>query len=329
MDVFFTLSGFLITALLVQEHNRTGAISFRRFYIRRALRLLPALVVLVTICELALLMTVSPEFWPLTLAYVAAVLFYVANWASVWGLQMGVFNHTWSLAIEEQFYLLWPLTLAGLLRVLRNRRATVLVVVAGVVIAIAYRIALSQSGASIAHIYRGLDAHADPLLIGSALGLLLSWEGVPASRTLVAMVRIVTFAATLGLIGLFATAEFPRDYVQYQVSALAGVATALIMVEVFLPRSRLAPCLENPVLVALGRISYGVYLWHFPIFYLFGTLALTGVTPSLSSLFTGWIATLAVAAASFYFLERPALRLKQRFSVLEQFGSDSKDSVRV
>ena len=72
-----------------------------------------------------------------------------------------------------------------------------------------------------------------------------------------------------------------------------------------------------------------MYLWHFPIFYLFGTLALTGVTPSLSSLFTGWIATLAVAAASFYFLERPALRLKQRFSVLEQFGSDSKDSVRV
>jgi len=316
VDVFFALSGFLITSLLVEEYERNGAISLRKFYARRALRLLPALVVLIGLCEVVLLVAIPPEFWSLALAYAAAVLFYVANWASIWGMQLGVFSHTWSLAIEEQFYLLWPLVLIGLLRFVRNQRAIESIVVGGAIAAIAYRIVIAGMGASLSHLYRGLDAHADPLLIGCAAGLFLCWGRLPSSRIALAGAKIVGLVAAVSLTFLFVAAGFPADYVRYQVGAVTALAAVLIIVDVCVARSWLARGLENPLLVSLGRISYGVYLWHYPIFYAVGALSLNGQVPALPRMIAGCIATLAIATASYQIVERPALELKQRFTAL-------------
>src|SRR6185369_2522612 len=123
VDVFFALSGFLITSLLVEERERTGGIALARFYARRALRLLPALVAMVAVCGLAVLLTSPRALVAGRAAFLAAVLLYVANWAIVAGYLVFALGHTWSLAIEEQFYVLWPPMLALLLRGVRGRSA--------------------------------------------------------------------------------------------------------------------------------------------------------------------------------------------------------------
>ena len=111
VDVFFTLSGFLITTLLCEEHARDGTIAIRRFYVRRARRLLPALVVLLLVCGGILFATMPSAFWPILGGYLLGVLSYGANWLIIYWRDLGVFGHTWSLAIEEQFYLAWPVLL--------------------------------------------------------------------------------------------------------------------------------------------------------------------------------------------------------------------------
>src|SRR5262245_51790762 len=116
VDVFFALSGFLITTLLCDEYAATGTIAFRKFYARRALRLLPALVVFVAVWLAVLYATLEPRFWAFVTGFGLAVLFYVANWVGIWVLPLGVFGHTWSLAIEEQFYVLWPLVILAVVR---------------------------------------------------------------------------------------------------------------------------------------------------------------------------------------------------------------------
>jgi Predicted acyltransferases len=123
VDMFFVLSGFLITTILTDEWARTGRISLRNFYMRRALRLLPALVALVVACSLAT-MIIARLYWPaeifvpvlFAMIYASvAALFYIANWVVISGQTLWILSHTWSLSIEEQFYLLWPLCLLVLL----------------------------------------------------------------------------------------------------------------------------------------------------------------------------------------------------------------------
>jgi len=124
VDIFFVLSGFLITTLLTDEWIRSGSISFRKFYMRRALRLLPALVVLAITCDFATVIF-ARLYWPpeafvpvvFGMAYASLVaLFYVTNWVMISGQTLWILGHTWSLSIEEQFYLLWPLILIALPR---------------------------------------------------------------------------------------------------------------------------------------------------------------------------------------------------------------------
>src|SRR5687767_8090708 len=104
VDVFFALSGFLITTLLLEEHAATGTIAFGRFYARRALRLLPALLVFLAVWLAVLYATLDAKFWVSVTLFALSVLFYVANWVGIWVLPLGVYGHAWSLSIEEQFY---------------------------------------------------------------------------------------------------------------------------------------------------------------------------------------------------------------------------------
>jgi peptidoglycan/LPS O-acetylase OafA/YrhL len=308
VDVFFTLSGFLITALLIEEFTRTGTITLRLFYARRALRLLPALLVLVLVCAGALLATVPAEYGPLVLHEAAAVLFYVANWTWIIDLPLGVLSHTWSLGSEEQFYLLWPCALLVLLRGGNARRAfAVTLGLAGA--GVAWRHALVLAGARLEHLQRGLDARGDSLLIGCALSLALAAGlRVPGRSTFAALLGLC------GLTGLLAFSTFRESYVNYSVSSLAAIAVSLIIAHIVrAPRSPLTRLLTVAPLVAIGRISYGVYLWHYPVFYLFGLVTLPGTaaTASWQSAVAAWAISFGAAGVSYAIVERPALVLKR------------------
>jgi peptidoglycan/LPS O-acetylase OafA/YrhL len=304
VDVFFALSGFLITTLLTEEYDASGSIALSLFYARRALRLLPALLLLVVVCTGILLATLPAELGPLALHEAAAVVFYLANWAWVFGLPLGIYGHTWSLGIEEQFYLLWPLALLALIRagIGRAGLAGITLVAAG--LGVLWRIALLHAGASLLHLHQGLDTHGDALLIGCATAL--------AIRAGLTRTGGVGWGSSALLVILFCSAAFPDDYVHRHVSTLAALAAAMLIADVMLrPCSWLARGLAVQPLAALGRISYGVYLWHFPVFYMYGALAYAGARPaSWTAAVAAWTTTLAVAGVSYVAFERPILAFK-------------------
>src|SRR6266436_5940611 len=224
VDVFFALSGFLITTLLIEEHRRTGVIGLKRFYVRRALRLLPGLLALVIVLGTITIATSASVGLAAILLRLAAVLFYVANWAIMAGFGLYPFAHTWSLAIEEQFYALWPLALLALLRYVRTRVVIVSIVGAGIAASIIWRGVLLHGG-SLPWAYQGVDARADSLLIGCAVAMLVSWRMVPDSHAALITRRWAGLAAAMGLCLLFATARFPsafRDHFASTLTALAG-----------------------------------------------------------------------------------------------------------
>jgi len=195
VDIFFVLSGFLITTLLIQEWDRTGGISLRHFYARRALRLLPALaLVLVAAAVVAVVAPavgyessfLAPETTEMRWSSIGVVLLYAANWASIYppstGFTLGALGHTWSLAIEEQFYLVWPIALRFLLRRGLGRRQIAALAGMGILVSAFVRALVWQSTGSWIRAYVGSDVRADALLTGCAVGLLATAGLLPRSR---------------------------------------------------------------------------------------------------------------------------------------------------
>ncbi len=319
VDVFFVLSGFLITVLLVKEWQRRGRVSLRRFYARRALRLLPAVALLCTF-----LLIVGPvgtgvaarnALWK----GVAGTLFYFQNWQQALGLLpiLQLTDHTWSLAIEEQFYLVWPALLLGTIYLAGRRgpdsrdplRAALAVALLVAATSALLRIALWSGPGSEARLYYGTDTRADSLLIGSALGIAY------ASGRLERVRRLLPALAPLALLAIFATFGFAhRDSARLYLGGLtvfALVVAVLIGGIALAPASPVGRVLAIPPLVWLGRISYGIYLWHWPVFrYLHeARLGLSWGPTQLVRI----AVSLGAATLSFYVLERPMLRLRHRF----------------
>ena len=304
VDVFFALSGFLITSLLLDEFDARGTIALSLFYARRALRLLPALSLFLVVCTGITLSTVPPEFGPLALQQAAVVAFYIANWAWAFGLSTGILGHTWSLAIEEQFYLLWPLALFGILR-LGVRRGIILgVTLAGITVGVLWRMVMVQTGASLLHVHQGTDTHGDALLIGCAAAL--------AVRMTSSWIRGVGWASAAVLVTLFTGATFPDDYLYRHASTVTAAVSAVLIIDIVQrPKSWLGRGFAAQPLAALGRMSYGVYLWHFPVFFYCGALAYAGATPApWPAHAVAWGTTMAAAILSYVALERPILAFK-------------------
>jgi peptidoglycan/LPS O-acetylase OafA/YrhL len=318
VDVFFVLSGFLITALLMQEWDRTGSVNLRNFYARRALRLLPALLVLLSIFLMApRLFGLGHVPWKQTLS----VLFYSANWVLAFLLvNLGLLTPAWSLAIEEQFYILWP-PLLRLLLILKVGRLWMLgLVLLGIASASVIRVLLWQSpptAASVSRLYYSLDTRMDSLLLGCLLGLLTAWYMLPQRGWLLAATRYAAAPAAVIMLALaYRAPSYLSRSLYHGVELLVCVATAVVIVALLTSPPRLASLiLEQRVLVWVGRISYGLYLWHVPIFYGVlsqGRMARLGITGVMLTLLR-FAATFAVAAASFYLIEQPLLRLKEKF----------------
>jgi peptidoglycan/LPS O-acetylase OafA/YrhL len=309
VDIFFVLSGFLITSLLLDEWNRTSDLSYRKFYARRALRLLPALVILLIVVEsYALLILRGPRFWEIQKA-IAAVLLYVSNWVSILNPGgLGPLSHAWSLSIEEQFYLFWPPVLHFLLRSgLRFRRIVIVIVGLAVIVAL-HRSLMWTGPTSEWRIYNGLDTRIDEILAGCALAAALA-AGWLSARPLRLLVRY-TYLPAIGFM-VFLVVKSLSPGTMYRVGWPA-VELALVVILYRLvgwEQSFLHRVLELPPLVWIGRLSYGLYLWHFPVFEKIGGWKASGrvVIP------ISFAVTFLVTILSYYFVERPFLRLKSRF----------------
>lgn len=325
VDVFFVLSGFLITSLLLDEFRRTERIDLKGFWIRRAKRLLPAMVLMTLAVVIARPLFPSEAVTSLREDAVGAF-FWMANWVFVaadtdyfsQGATPSPLQHTWSLAVEEQYYLLWPLlVLAAALLVRRRSTGAVRVVVfvlavLGVVGSAVAAILLSGDAGELNRVYFGTDTRAQALLIGAAAAALLvrDWSALTVSGTLirtrwrrwVAWTLPVIGIAVLALVAHLATGS--ADEFHHGLLIVVAVGAVLVVAPVALDQDGyVARALAWFPLVTLGVISYGVYLWHWPIF-----LILNGERTGLS----GWsllalrcAVTIAVSWVSWWAIEQP------------------------
>jgi peptidoglycan/LPS O-acetylase OafA/YrhL len=342
VDLFFVLSGFLITSLLVEEWSSTGTIRLGRFWEHRARRLLPALLLmLVAVCIYSSLASsgLPVDFGQLR-GDALATLGYAANWYQIAAHQSyfdrfslpSPLKHTWSLAIEEQFYLLWPLVIVALMRLtaragLRRRhgpappssvggpgapwrRAGLLLTASGAMASAAWRSYLSSAGASVNRLYYGTDTRAFDLLVGATLAMIVANRPQPAA----AARRLLAAASPIALVVLalcWVTAGLadgdPRRWMFEGGFLLCAVAAAVLLADVrqAVP-GPVARALSLRPIRFLGQISYGIYLWHWPVIVELTTTrsGLSGL--SLDALRVAVIVSLAVA--SYFLVERPIRR---------------------
>lgn len=290
VDVFFVLSGFLITRILLGEQAKSGRIDLGRFYLSRAARLWPALLLFAGVYAVAavVLETGAERADKLTASVFAVT--YVMNWIRAFDLgptaQLG---HTWSLAAEQQFYLLWPLAL-----MLMPRDRVAPSIVALLVLSILWRFVLVAMGADAERIYNGFDTRVDGLLIGGFLAT------VPA-RSILCKLAGATWQIPAVL--LTALALIPLQHTPGSLSVMLLVISALAGWLVIGLQGVEAASLTFPPLVYLGTISYGIYLWHFPIAIVLNHHL---AAPSLVVAGLALASSVALAAGSFHFLETPA-----------------------
>lgn len=307
VDVFFVLSGFLITSLLMNERAANGEVSFKRFYIRRALRLLPALFAL--LCAHMVYSQVKHVRMGEELKQVASVFAYVSNFAQTYWLPKMItsgLSFTWSLAIEEQFYLVWPVVLLfGVLKFAKSRTSILVVVFGLAALSALIRIYLWKFGSGYPAAYMRPDARADGLLIGAGCAFLWRWRWVPKQYlNEVALVAFVGIIGTAFVIPAQSTAMFWGGFTV--VSAAAAVVILATVEDAWV----LQGLMEKPWLRGLGKVSYGLYLWHalslriaFSLLEGHGPLIVGGV---------GLVITAATTTTSWYLVEQPFLRLKDR-----------------
>jgi len=315
VDLFFVLSGFLITSLLLEEQRESGDISLRAFYARRALRLLPALVVMLAVMVGLSTWKQSPEEAARIRSSALITLGYAANWFSAFkAYPSWELSPTWSLSGEEQFYLLWPLFLLGLLRAGTSTKRIAGIAALGMVLSAGWRAWLSRSTGSFDRVYFGLDTRSDGLLAGALAALLMSGGMLRATP---AVCRLLNWAGHLTFLALLLYLKWgwvaDPIVMEFGLFGLNVGMAVLILSLLFSPGPLLRVVFEFPPLVWLGKISYGLYLWHMVTFWMGGLLPVSsfeGRGPAWLWMLAG---TVAVAAVSFYALERPLLKLKRRF----------------
>lgn len=327
VDVFFVLSGFLITSLLLEEWQSSGAICLKQFYLRRALRLLPAFLVLLLLCGLSIPWLPSAQERWARCREIAVAACYLSNWHMLHQTYMPTLDHTWSLAVEEQFYLLWPPLLYVMLRLQWVRRHVLLLVCCGIGASAALRMGLYHwyqshgvdRGTAITRLYRGLDTRADALLSGCLLALLASWNLLPKSRRFIRWMGAVSLICLVYLGYLISCRPLEHSQFYHGLFSAVALMTALILARLLsAPARGAARILESAPLVGTGRLSYALYLFHMPIIRVLmpGCVYLAlAVNPYLGRAVLVFLAvglSYLAALLSYYLLERPCLRLKDR-----------------
>ena len=280
VDLFFVISGYVITGLILDSIARSGTLDLRAFYLSRIRRLVPALVAMLVFTTL-FIGVYAPDTVRRFLADIPYVMTGSMNWALV-SRQQDYFEaigrppllqHTWSLAVEAQFYLIWPLVLLFILRYFGKKNipfAALAIAIASGVTLFAYSIRIDTQESAISHVYFGTDTHSIGLFLGSALAV--SWQPQNLTREISKRAQdFIDLIGVVGLLGLFSTFLFinendPTLYrIAFPLSALFGCATLISVVH---PASRFAPILSTRPLIWIGERSYGIYLWHWIVFQL-------------------------------------------------------------
>jgi peptidoglycan/LPS O-acetylase OafA/YrhL len=315
VDVFFVLSGYLITGLLLREKTESGRIRLGEFWLRRARRLLPAVVLLLIVCAV-----ITRESAPIgTLlarrADMLSTLFYFANWhfidtsqtyfASYTGVSPH--RHTWSLAIEEQFYLLWPLVLFALMQLIRGWRRVLPWLIIAAAGASTVLMAMRYTAANPIRSYYGTDTRMHALLIGAALAAIArlhpdAMNGARARRIAGLISPVVVVSV---LVAFFAIGD--QDSIYYRGGSLVFAVVVALGLWVLETRqtSFLAAALSVAPARWVGRISYGLYLWHWPLIVWVGESERFSTWSPLQRQALEVGLTFAIATVSFYLVECP------------------------
>ncbi len=318
VDVFFGLSGFLITALILDERRLHGRLSIARFYARRACRLLPALFVFLAVWCVGLALFHGQTWFAATpsgdgtgrtvdvggaLRNIGVALVYLANWDVISGGMEAPLSHLWSLAVEEQFYLLWPTMLLGLLLLGRRLRLVLLGALIAVTAVLPWLL-WDGTHAAQDRIYFGTDTRAVGLLAGAFAALV--WHERHA------LSRASRFALPRALVGLafvlwvaWNRGSTPAKFVV--LPALLGLAVSQVVPYLAENRGWLARVFSMRWLVWIGKRSYGLYLWQ----YVWATW--THPLPPWVGIPAGVLGTFVTAELSFRFVEQPVLRFGRRF----------------
>lgn len=285
VDVFFVISGFVITRSLLREYNFTHGINIAAFYVRRMVRLWPALLALTLVTWL---------FFPTQTTFVDEVLpslFYYANWSRAFGGGPWILAPTWTLALEEQFYLIWPLLFWCCLRL----KAPTLWIVLGLALASAiWRGVLFMQGHDIDELLFRFDTKCDALFLGVALALV-------GPLQMKQLARLFWFAAAyLAICMVLPIKTLSWSYLGG--TTLVAISAVIVLAKIVsYPNSRTVAVLEWAPLKNLGKISYAFYLWHFLVLYQL-------LAHSKLKTVAGFAISLGCAILSWYLIERPAKR---------------------
>ena len=279
VDLFFVISGYVITRLLLDSIAQSGGLDLRGFYIARARRLLPALVFMLVSTTIAIGIW-APDTIKRLLIDTPFSLTGTMNWWLV-ARQQDYFEaigrppllqHTWSLAVEAQFYFVWPLILYFILKRFGKKHiplASLAIAAASGITLLLVSVSLDASNASkVSHVYFGTDTHSIGLFLGAALAV--SW--IPqnfttqVTRKAQDFIDGVGFLGFVGILAAFLLIDENQPTLYKIAFPLAGLCGAAIIMSVVHPASRFAPVLQNPVFLWIGERSYAIYLWHWVIF---------------------------------------------------------------
>lgn len=319
VDLFFVISGYVITGLILDSIERSGGLDLRAFYISRIRRLVPALVAMVVMTTL-FIGVFAPETVRRFLSDLPYVFSGTMNWALV-NRQQDYFEvigrppllqHTWSLAVEAQFYLVWPLVLLFVLRYFGKKNisfvALAIALASGVALFI-YSVQIDIKESAVSHVYFGTDTHSIGLFLGSALAV--SWKPQNLTREITKRAQdFIDLIGVFGFLGLLSAFLFidesdPTLYrIAFPLTALFGCAT---LISVIHPASRFAPILSTKPALWIGERSYGIYLWHWIVFQLTRpSIDLVGDDWALYSLRV--LIVFALADISYRYVETPIRR---------------------
>ncbi len=308
VDLFFVLSGFLITGLLLAELERTGRIGMRRFYVRRVTRLVPALVGLLAahwVYALVQGFVLVPE--RRTTLY---ALTFTSNWQSTWGTRPAIdvpldMSHLWSLGVEGQFYLVWPVLFWLLYRFARSTRALVGGLVGAIAVVAVVRALEYGAWEQPALVYTRFDARADALLVGALLAVLAARGLLPSQGTR----RMLAAAGGLGLAVAVGWTTPSTEVLYWGGFTLVAIGGAAILAATLERQGRLARALAWPPIRSIGLASYSIYLWHLPVYFWS-----VRVVPDagIGRIALAWAVTGVAATISYRLLERPYMRRRGR-----------------
>ena len=314
VDVFFVISGFLITGLLIRDVEVHQSVPLVNFWVRRVRRLIPAvlfMVITVVVCSFIFAsLTVRLNLRIDTLSTLA----YVANWhfintASYFASDGTVspLLHMWSLAVEEQFYIIWPLVILLISKLVKKNSRGILWVSVGLAILSASLLKTMWAADGIERAYMGTDSRAFQLLIGAALAALVAVKpSIRGSQQVRSLIAVLGFSSLLIFSFALGTATGPTSFYANGGALLVALASACLLWTMWAGSHALTPMFSNRIANYIGRLSYGMYLWHWPLFVFVGSeLQQRGhLSKTATAIFLLGL-TLCFASFSYHFIENP------------------------